>query len=78
MEVKEIPVRVKHPESTGKNERYHRSVGEEILDDTEVEDFYRARKLQAELVRYHTRNGYALLRNVCAELITPRVARSHY
>ncbi len=43
LEVEEIPIRVRHPESNGRIERYHRSVREEAFGDTEVEDLYRAR-----------------------------------
>ncbi len=52
-EVEEIPIRVRHPESNGRIERYHRSVREEAFGDTEVEDLYRARELLAEWVRYY-------------------------
>jgi transposase InsO family protein len=52
-EVEEIPIRVRHPESNGRIERYHRSVREEAFGDTEVEDLYRARDLLAEWVRYY-------------------------
>jgi len=48
LEVEEIPIRVRHPESNGRIERYHRSVREEAFGDTEVEDLYRARDLLAE------------------------------
>ena len=52
-EVEEIPIRVRHPESNGRIERYHRSVREEAFGDTEVEDLYRARDLLAEWVTYY-------------------------
>lgn len=39
-ELEEIPTRVRHPESNGRIERYHRSVGEEAFGDREVEDLY--------------------------------------
>jgi len=52
-EVEEIPIRVRHPESNGRIERYHRSVREEAFGDTEVEDLYQARDLLADWVRYY-------------------------
>ncbi len=52
-ELEEIPIRVRHPESNGRIERYHRSVREEGLGDTEVEDLYQARDLLAEWVRHY-------------------------
>jgi hypothetical protein len=52
-EVEEIPIRVRHPESNGRIERYHRSVREEAFGDTEVEDLYRARELLVDWVRYY-------------------------
>jgi putative transposase len=52
-EVEEIPIRVRHPESNGRIERYHRSVREEAFGDTEVGDLYQARDLLAEWVRYY-------------------------
>jgi transposase InsO family protein len=44
---------VRHPESNGKIERYHRSVREEAFADTEVRDPYQDRELLAEWVRYY-------------------------
>jgi transposase InsO family protein len=52
-EVEEIPIKARHPESNGRIERYHCSVREEAFGGTEVEDFYRARELLAEWVRYY-------------------------
>ena len=48
-----MPIRVRHPESNGRIERYHRSVREEAFGDAEVEDLYRARDLLAEWVKYY-------------------------
>jgi len=44
-EVEEIPIRVRHPESNGRIERYHRSVREEAFGDRELADLYQARDL---------------------------------
>jgi transposase InsO family protein len=52
-ELEEIPIRVRHPESNGRIERYHRSVRDEAFADGEVEDFYQARDLLEEWVRYY-------------------------
>jgi len=52
-ELEEIPIRVRHPESNGRIERYHRSVREEAFGDTEVEDLYQARDLLRQWVRYY-------------------------
>jgi transposase InsO family protein len=52
-ELEEIPIRVRHPESNGWIERYHRSVRDEAFADGEVEDFYQARDLLEEWVRYY-------------------------
>ena len=77
-EVEEIPIRVRHPESKGRIERYHRSVRGEAFADTEAEKLYRARDLLAEWVRYYTRSGCILLWNICAPLTTTWVARRRY
>jgi len=52
-ELEEIPIRVRHPESNGRLERYHRSVREEAFGDAEMEDLYHARELLGEWVRYY-------------------------
>lgn len=52
-ELEEIPIRVRHPESNGRIERYHRSVRDEAFGGTDVEDFYQAREFLAEWVRYY-------------------------
>jgi transposase InsO family protein len=51
-EIEEIPIRVRHPESNGRIERYHRSVREEGLGDQEREDYYQARDLLELWVKY--------------------------
>jgi len=52
-ELEEIPIRVRHPESNGRIERYHRSVREEGLGDDEREDYYQARDLLEQWVKYY-------------------------
>jgi transposase InsO family protein len=52
-ELEEIPIRVRHPESNGRIERYHRSVREEGLGDGEIADLYQARDLLEQWVRYY-------------------------
>ena len=52
-EIEEIPIRVRHPESNGRIERYHRSVREEGLGDQEREDYYQARDLLELWVKYY-------------------------
>ena len=44
---------MRHPESNGRIERYHRSVRDEAFGDIDVKDFYQARELLAEWVRYY-------------------------
>ena len=52
-ELEEIPIRVRHPESNGRIERYHRSVREEAFGDADFNNLYQARELLAEWVRYY-------------------------
>lgn len=56
-ELEEIPISVRHAESNGRIERHQRTVRDEAFGDTEVENFYRARELLAEWVRYYKRSG---------------------
>jgi len=52
-ELEEIPTRVRHPESNGRIERYHRSVREEAFGDRELEDLYQARDLLRQWGSYY-------------------------
>lgn len=52
-ELEEIPIRVRHPESSGRMERYHRSVREEAFGDSEAEDLYQAGDLLGRWVGYY-------------------------
>ncbi len=52
-ELEEIPIRVRHPKSNGRIERYHRSVREEAFGDRELEDLYQARDLLRQWVSYY-------------------------
>ena len=52
-ELEDVPIRVRHPESNGRIERYHRSVREEAFGDRELEDLYQARDLPREWVNYY-------------------------
>jgi putative transposase len=47
-ELEDVPIRVRHPESNGRIERYHRSVRDEAFGDAEVDNFYQVRELLAE------------------------------
>jgi putative transposase len=55
-EIEEIPIRVRHPESNGRIERYHRSVREEGLGDQEKEDYYQARDLLEQWVKHYNQD----------------------
>ena len=52
-EIEEIPIRVRHPESNGRLERYHRSVREEAFGDEAKEDYYQAKDLLTQWVKYY-------------------------
>lgn len=52
-ELQEIPIRVRHPESNGRLERYHRSVRQEGLAEEDLQDLYQARELLAAWVRHY-------------------------
>ena len=52
-ELDEIPIRVRHPESNGRIERYHRTVRGEGLAGEEVDGFYQAREVLIQWVRYY-------------------------
>jgi transposase InsO family protein len=77
-ELEEIPIRVRHPQSNGRIERYHRSVREEALGDTEAESLYRTRDLLAEWVRYYNEERLHSALNTCVRLTTTEVTRRHY
>jgi len=51
--VEEIPIRVQHPESNGKMERFFRSLKEEGLQDQVLQDYHQARDIVAAWVRYY-------------------------
>lgn len=52
-EMEKIPIRVRHRESNGRIDHYHRSVRKEASRDTQVEDLYRVMGLLAEWVTYY-------------------------
>ncbi len=47
-ELEEVPILMRHPESNGRIERYHRSVRDEAFGDRETEDFYQAKDLLSQ------------------------------
>lgn len=49
----DIKCRIKHPESNGKIERFHRSLREEGLSDKQLEDKYKALDIIENWVRYY-------------------------
>lgn len=51
--VEEIPIRVQHPESNGKMERFFRSLKEEGLQDQVLQDYHQARDTVAAWVSYY-------------------------
>jgi len=51
--VEEIPIRVQHPESNGKMERFYRSLKEEGLRDQVLQDYHQARDTVAQWVCYY-------------------------
>ena len=44
---------MRHPESSGRIERYHRSVREVAFGDDEKEDYYQAKDLLDQWVKYY-------------------------
>lgn len=48
LEVKEIPVGMRHPEFSGRIEHYHGSVAEEGFADSKVEGVHQASDLSAQ------------------------------
>lgn len=52
-ELVDIATKVRHPESNGRIERYHRSVREEGLAETQPGDLYEARQMIGEWVSYY-------------------------
>ena len=51
--VEEIPIRVQHPESNGKMERFFRSLKEEGLQGQVLQDYHQARDAVAQWVCYY-------------------------
>lgn len=49
----DIKCRIRHPESNGKIERFHRSLREEGLGDRQLEDKYKAHEIIEKWVRYY-------------------------
>jgi len=65
-ELEEISIRVRHPESNGRIEHYHRNVREEAFGDTEVDNLYRARDLLEEWRRYYNQEQLlSVLKYLC-------------
>jgi transposase InsO family protein len=51
--LKDIKIRVRHPESNGKIERFHRSLREEGLSEKQINDKYKALEIIEDWVNYY-------------------------